>query len=298
MMVNEDAHSLGSFIFEEILCRWGALEEVVTDNGKPWVKAIEWLAKRFGIHHIRISGYNSRAQGVIERRHHPVRESLVKACEHDMTLWTQRIFYVFWAERVSISKATGRSPFWMAHGVEPLFPFDLVEATYMGPAHDKELTTADFIAARALRLMKRDEELEELRSQIYEDRIKSIRQWEKDNADKIIDYDFQPGRLILVRNTKIENELSRKTKPRYFGPMIVVKRTKGGSYILAELDGAVGIEPYAAFRLIPYYSRSEVLVPVTKMLETFKKLKEKYTKSPIWGDDGTREWEGQAYPTE
>ncbi len=215
-----------------------------------------------------------------------------------MTLWTQRIFYVFWAERVSISKATGRSPFWMAHGVEPLFPFDLVEATYMGPAHDKELTTVDFIAARALRLMKRDEELEELRSQIYEDRIKSIRQWEKDNADKIIDYDFQPGRLILVRNTKIENELSRKTKPRYFGPMIVVKRTKRGSYILAELDGAVGIEPYAAFRLIPYYSRSEVLVPVTKMLETFKKLKEKYTKSPIWGDDGTREWEGQAYPTE
>jgi hypothetical protein len=101
-----------------------------------------------------------------------------------------------------------------------------------------------------------------------------------------------------VRNTKIENELSRKTKPRYFGPMIVVKRTKGGSYILAELDRAVGIEPYAAFRLIPYYSRSEVLVPVTKMLETFKKLKEKYTKSPIWGDDRTREWEGQAYPTE
>jgi hypothetical protein len=24
---------LGSFIFEEILCRWGAAEEIVTDNG-------------------------------------------------------------------------------------------------------------------------------------------------------------------------------------------------------------------------------------------------------------------------
>jgi hypothetical protein len=25
--------TLGSFIFEEILCRWGAAEEIVTDNG-------------------------------------------------------------------------------------------------------------------------------------------------------------------------------------------------------------------------------------------------------------------------
>ncbi len=30
---SEPGRTLGTFIFEEILCRWGAVEEIVTDNG-------------------------------------------------------------------------------------------------------------------------------------------------------------------------------------------------------------------------------------------------------------------------
>ncbi|KAJ6595925.1 hypothetical protein B0H10DRAFT_1828866, partial [Mycena sp. CBHHK59/15] len=280
----------------EILCRWGAVVEISMDNGAPWVKAVEWLSKQFNIHHIRISGYNSRTQGVIECRHHPVHEALIKACESNMTLWTQKIFYVFWAERVSISKAMGRSPYYMAHGVEPLFPFDIAEATYMSPILDKEISTAEMIAARALRLMKREDELQLMRSQVYEDRIKSIRQWEKDNTNNIVDFDFEPRRLVIVWNASVENNLTKKNKPRYFGPMIVVRRKLGGPYILAELDGAIGKQPYAAFRLIPYFPRSAVIIPVTKIIERQIQTVERAKDMPTWGDDGLRDWEGQAAP--
>jgi hypothetical protein len=60
---------IGMFIFEDILCRWSALEEIVTDNGPAFIEALNWLAEQYGIHHIRISLYNSQANGIVERRH-------------------------------------------------------------------------------------------------------------------------------------------------------------------------------------------------------------------------------------
>ena len=81
------------------------------------------------------------------------------------------------------------------------------------------------------------------------------------------DYNFKPGALMLVRNSSIETDLGRKSKPRYLGPMVVVRRTPNGSYCLAELDGAVSKLRFAAFRLIPYHARSRSLIPVTRLIE-------------------------------
>ena len=49
--------------------------------------------------------------------------------------------------------------------------------------------------------------------------------------------------------------MDRKSKPRYLGPYQIVRQTRGGSYILQELDGAVSRRGVARFRLLPYISR-------------------------------------------
>jgi hypothetical protein len=48
--------------------------------------------------------------------------------------------------------------------------------------------------------------------------------------------------------------------------MVVIRRTLNGAYRLAELDGAVSKLRYAAFRLVPYFSRSRTSIPVTRVL--------------------------------
>jgi len=58
-----------------------------------------------------------------------------------------------------------------------------------------------------------------------------------------------------------------KMKPRYLGPMIVIRRTRYGAYRLAELDGAVSRLRYAAFRLLPYHARSPSFIPVTHVVD-------------------------------
>jgi transposase InsO family protein len=83
MLRHETHTALASFIFEEVLCRWGTIEEIITDNGTAFLAAIEYLKTRQSIPHIPISPYNSRANGIVERRHRDVREALIKATDQN-----------------------------------------------------------------------------------------------------------------------------------------------------------------------------------------------------------------------
>lgn len=116
-------------------------------------------------------------------------------------------------------------------------------------------------------LQKRPQDLERVRSMVLKARWETVRRLEKDMKGKIHDFDFKQGALVLVRNSKIDKTMSDKTKPRYLGPMVVIKRTQGGSYILGELDGSLSKLRYAAFRLIPYLPRDVHSIPVTKFLD-------------------------------
>ncbi|KAF8426154.1 hypothetical protein L210DRAFT_3344157, partial [Boletus edulis BED1] len=122
---------------------------------------------RYGIRHIRISPYNSQANGVVERLHYDVQEAIVKSTLGGDVRWPLTAHSVFWAEQVTILKSTGLSPYFMVHGVELLFPFDLAEATFLVPLPDTDPTSrTSLIAWRAQQLQKRREDIDTIREQV------------------------------------------------------------------------------------------------------------------------------------
>lgn len=264
---SDSSRVIADFIFQDILCRWGALAELVTDNGAPYVAALDILGERYGIHHIRISGYNSRANGLVESKHFDVREAIMKTCGGRENKWREVLHLVFWAERITIRRATGYSPYYMVHGVHPLLPFDILEATYLSPKQDFGMSTEALVALRAQQLAKRPEDIAAMRETVTRARRKNLEQFERRHASRIIDFDFKPGALVLVRNSRIEESLNRKTKPRYIGPMVVVRKTIGSSYVVAELDGTQSQLRVAGFRLIPYFPRTNSSIPVVTGLD-------------------------------
>jgi len=125
----------------------------------------------------------------------------------------------------------------------------------------------DLVTWQAHQLQKRQQDLNNIKEKVLKACYQSIRNFEQRYCHLIVDYDFKLGAYILVCNSKVEYELSCKTKLRYLGPMIVICHTKGGAYILAELDGAVSKLRYAAFRLLPYLPRNEAKSSITGLDE-------------------------------
>src|SRR5882724_11426885 len=66
---------------------------------------------------------------------------------------------MFWADCVTICWLTSYSPFFMAHSIEAVLPFDIVEATYLLPPLDAPASTEDLIAHHAQQLLKWPEDL-------------------------------------------------------------------------------------------------------------------------------------------
>jgi transposase InsO family protein len=262
---SNNSQSLAKFFWEQIYCRYGAIEHVVTDNGGEVKGAFESLLRRMEIPQVRISPYNKHANGAVERGHFTLREAIVKSSEKDkfgrIKNWHKQIDLASFADRITVSSVTGYSPYYLLHGTHPLLPFDLAEATFMIEGFQSDLSTSDLLALRIRQLERHQEDIDRAAEVLKQARFKSKLQFEQRFRRRLQKRNYEPGELVLVRNSRLEMTIAKfKTDPRYIGPYEVVRRTKRGTYVLRELDGAEHAEHYAAFRILPYIYRSDPVI--------------------------------------
>ena len=180
MLQSKNTSAIVSFILEDILCHWGAVFELITDNGPAFIQALDVLVSQYGICHIWISPYNSQVNGVVKWCHYNVREAIVKSTLGGEVHWSATAHFVFWAERITILKSTGLSPYFMVHGIEPLFPFDLSEATFLVPVPDTDnITTPILIAWRAHQLQKHWEDIDTICERVLLSWFASLRHFKE-----------------------------------------------------------------------------------------------------------------------
>ena len=142
------------------------------DNGVPFKKAVAWLEEKYGIKGVTISLYNSQANGAVERPHWDLRQILYKATKGDVKKWFWHLHHVTWADRITVRKGTGCSPYFMITGVHPTIPLDITEAIWLVKYLERIVSSGELIGLRALALAKHVEHIEEMRQKISKEKIR------------------------------------------------------------------------------------------------------------------------------
>ena len=115
----ETTKTISIWIFEDILCQWGTLCKIITDNGLVFIKALAYLLKCYHIQHICIFGYNSCANGIVEQVHFNVQQALFKAWNGNQSKWHSVATSIMWADHVTVHQCMGCSPYFSITGDEP-----------------------------------------------------------------------------------------------------------------------------------------------------------------------------------
>ena len=131
---------------------------------------------------------------------------------------------------------------------------DVADATFLAEGFWVRMSSEELLVLRMLQIERWPEDLARAAQALQKTRFASKGEFEKKCSKRMRRESYKPRELVMVWNSEVEMSLNRKSKPRYLGLFKVVWRTRGGSYVLRELDGNVLWEGVAAFWLFPYIS--------------------------------------------
>src|SRR6266498_4543527 len=94
-----NANTVATFLYEEIICRFGVLRTLQSDRGNHFVnEVIQRLTKRFRIQHSLSSSYHLQSNGLVERFNKMLCEGIAKLAE-EVDQWDRFIQPVLFAYR-------------------------------------------------------------------------------------------------------------------------------------------------------------------------------------------------------
>jgi len=258
MLTKATSKNIARFLFEDVMCRFGCILQITTDNGAEFDGVVQALADEYNVPIARSAPYHPEANGMIERGHRTWIGSLFIACQGHTSRWSRYFYACMWADRVTTRRTTGHTPYYLLYGKHHVFPFDITDASWYTLNWHSINTTEELLAVRAIQLAHRDDDIKAASRSLLRARIRSAEDYARRHAHTLVEGNYTPGTIVLVYNSQLIMQHGRKGEIRWLGPYRVRRQNVRGSYELNELDGTPIHGIYAANRLKKYHSRNQI----------------------------------------
>ena len=207
----------------DIMSDFGFPKVIQSDNGTEFVNSVvKSLCKLSCIDQRLISAYHPRADGIVERVMRDIVSMACKMLNGAKTDWYYLVPQIQLYMNLKVSTYHGFTPF------SAMFSRPFVGFRDHSKAMLNEMT-AEQIKDRYNQIQN------EIfpRIAVSASEVAMKRKRTLDSKSTSLSDPFPDGSLVMVK------DLTRKSKldPRYFGPFVVLNRTRGGTYVLKDMTG-------------------------------------------------------------
>ena len=124
---NATAESVVSALERDIFARYGIPDRIHSDQGVQFMSGLfKSVGELLGISLTTTTGYNPKANGIVERAHRDLNAMLRALAHDDPAAWEDALPQALFAMRCAVSSSTGLSPFALLFGHDPNTPLDLL----------------------------------------------------------------------------------------------------------------------------------------------------------------------------
>ncbi len=120
-VADHGAKTTARFLEDDLICRYGVLRFVLTDNGGEWGAEFETMCSDYAIHHQRTTPQWPQCNGMAERMIKTLKHGIIVLAANlaNMNCWDEHLAKVLFGYRCGIQASTKFSPFMILTGRTP-----------------------------------------------------------------------------------------------------------------------------------------------------------------------------------
>jgi hypothetical protein len=243
----QDAKTIATIFLNEIICRHGAPEKVITDRGKAFMsEIIREIEDQMNIKGIQTTPYHPQTNGLTERVNRTLVELMSLYVSHHQTDWDIYLPFALFTYRVSVQEATKETPFYLMYGRDPILPIDIKMKTI-----DSEKITIEEYKKQMM------ENFEKIYKEVkyYNELTKQKKENEVDKRKKDNEKQFQVGDLVWMHHRKRKKGLSTKLMKHWQGPYRITQIISPTNVEIKGTTGGKGSKIVHISKLKKFYLR-------------------------------------------
>ncbi|KAH9314588.1 hypothetical protein KI387_023215, partial [Taxus chinensis] len=125
---------------------FGVPVKIIVDNAMSFrARPLVAMCKGYGINLTYASNYNPQGNGQAESSNKNLLKIIRRTLELNKRKWGEQLKFVVWADRITVKRATGKSPFELVYGTQALLPLHMQLSSYqfIQQLEDQEVSPHD-----------------------------------------------------------------------------------------------------------------------------------------------------------